>query len=680
MISDKDPAVRKSALAALSEGYVLVGEKIWSLVGGLSPKDKTQLEERLRRVPGASSPDKVETAPLANHASRVATGNPRSGSPAPSAISRIGGIPRPASPAMAAPSRMARPASPSTMVRSSSPGPSQISRIAAPSALPPPSMSSRPSSDDVFSSNAHRGPPAPTRHSIDEQYDDVPAENATDDITVTISSILSNDPTRSVEALKKIQKVLEVGPVEGPSSPAYQELAEHTEGLIETITLQMAHVFEHPEDITVPEKFRLAKHLIQTLNAFCDHVYLAESLTVDILTSPDGKVKDLSRFINMIILRLFATGRRMSIFRALFALLLRIVKPFPANGTSPDSQEARVAELVLKNIPQDLEKHILDPVELFPAVEHFLQSVPPNEWRARATNKVPCGDMPLRTIKVIIQHVVAHYADDVYDHLSSAFDDPSATIVYPYVYRILNSSSKTAAEVPLRHETIREEPRSRQLSVVSSLSRPISPQETASSRSVTSDPHRPLSSSSHTRSRSVSSTAETVQEPDLDDQLNTIIDHISSETTGAMHKEGITELHHYLKAYPHKKPKVDKILESTGPAFRKYITRALASRAAEDEERDVAVSQTLSSVELESNGFGHERTSSISSSSRETNGHGVVPTSPVSCYTLLTAAKERTRSLGASLTRSREHLHCGAKVGDRSATGVYQPTINLWIT
>ncbi len=62
-----------------------------------------------------------------------------------------------------------------------------------------------------------------------------------------------------------------------------------------------------------------------------------------------------------------------------------------------------------------------------------------------------------------------------------------------------------------------------------------------------------------------------------------------------MHKEGITELHHFLKAHPHKKPKVDKMLESTGTAFRKYITRALASRAAEDEERDVAVANTLSS-------------------------------------------------------------------------------------
>ena len=86
------------------------------------------------------------------------------------------------------------------------------------------------------------------------------------------------------------------------------------------------------------------------------------------------------------------------------------------------------------------------------------------------------------------------------------------------------------------------------------------------------------------------------QEPDLDEQLKVIIQHISSETTGAMHKEGITELHHFLKAHPHKKPKVDKMLESTGPAFRKYITRALASRAAEDEERNVAVANTLSSM------------------------------------------------------------------------------------
>lgn len=135
-----------------------------------------------------------------------------------------------------------------------------------------------------------------------------------------------------------------------------------------------------------------------------------------------------------------------------------------------------------------------------------------------------------------------------------------------------------------------QDPISRPYSVASS--RPISPTGSTSAN------HR-RSSPSHRTSPSVSSNngfSPPVEEPDPDAQLITIINHISSETTGAMHKEGITELHHFLKNYPQKRPKVEKLLETTGPAFRKYINRALASRAAEDLERTVAVSSTLSSM------------------------------------------------------------------------------------
>jgi len=153
---------------------------------------------------------------------------------------------------------------------------------------------------------------------------DAPPDSG-NNITLTISSILSSDSERSVEALKKVQKTLQLGPDGGPSSPLYRDLAEHTEGLIETVTLQMSHAFDKPED-----NIRLAKHLIQTLNAFCDNPLLAESLTVDILTtlfeelalrllqtddSQDKEVKNLSRFINMIMLRIFSTGRRITVFR-----------------------------------------------------------------------------------------------------------------------------------------------------------------------------------------------------------------------------------------------------------------------------------------------------------------------------------------------------------------------------
>lgn len=343
---------------------------MWSLVGPLSPKDKTQLEERLRRVSGPSQAEPNEVTAPPSQITRLQSGKGRPASPA--GTSRIGGIPRPGSPSVAGMSRLARPSSPATTVRSASPisniarpaSPARNSRLPGPSGLAAPSSPSgigRPKSllpsrlgaprarpnFSALSSNAPTqiddvAPSAPQtrynhRHSPHTQPHDEEAVSPSsndaggpDNITVTISSILSSDPLRSVDALKKIQKILAIKPEDGPSSPEYQELAEHTEGLIETITLQMAHVFDRPDDLVVEENFRLAKHLIQTLNNFCDHSFLAESLTVDILTSlleeltlrlletdESGvtKVKDLSRFINMIILRLFATGRRMSIFR-----------------------------------------------------------------------------------------------------------------------------------------------------------------------------------------------------------------------------------------------------------------------------------------------------------------------------------------------------------------------------
>ena len=198
----------------------------------------------------------------------------------------------------------------------------------------------------------------------------------------------------------------------------------------------------------------------------------------------------------------------------------------------------------------------------------------------------------------LIGDITAHYGDEVYDFLSGAFDDPSATIVYPYVYRILNSSARAGADAPAKRNGVSHESTVRPISRASS--RPISPHERERAESVASIGNRPYAQS-HRTSPSTSSLngngqfSPPIQEPDPDAQLLSIIGHISSETTGAMHKEGITELHHFLKAYPHKRPRVEKMLESTGPAFRKYITRALASRAAEDQERDVAVADTLSS-------------------------------------------------------------------------------------
>ncbi|KAG8823574.1 Microtubule-associated protein, microtubule dynamics during spindle orientation, partial [Serendipita sp. 399] len=562
MIGDKDSAVRKSALTVLSEAYVLEGEKVWNHVGTLSAKDKGQLEERLRRVPGGKQPSSPtpQTPATRVPASRLSMGSQRADSPA--FASKLA---RPMSPAVSATGR----ASP-TLSERSIPSTPTTGGIARPKSLLPSRLggprgrgagplrpTSRPNSVSIKPEavsealNGHATPLSPD------------LEN-TDDISLILSNVLSHDPSRSVDALKKIQKILEVPPDEARGDKRYRDLADHTEGLIETVTLQMSHVFD--QDLLEPANFRLAKHLIQTLNAFCDHPVLAESLPVDSLRglleeltlrllitdeSPETKIKDLSKFINMILLRLFATGRRITIFRALFLLLLQIVKPFAMNGTKAEDRPAKVAELVLKciwklarNIPDDLKNHVLDPVELFPAIEQFLQSIPPNDWRARATNKIPSGDMPLRTVKVIIQHVVAEFREDVYDHLSSAFDDPSATIVYPYVYRILNArpkddASKAAERPPSPPQSI---PQSAKSSV---FSRPR--QDSTASHASTSQ------QSYEASGRSTPHSQHTANQGDLDEQLNAIWLKASAAENGAMHKDAINDLWNFVKAYPEMK-------------------------------------------------------------------------------------------------------------------------------
>jgi cytoskeleton-associated protein 5 len=327
-----------------SEAYALEGDKIWFHVGILNPKDKSQLEERLKRVPG---PDKVPDSPLAappkSAIGRLSTGGTRSISPAPASASRLAkpvSPPRAASPALSQTSRTNSPGPASGLGPASRLAGLGTTGIGRPKSLLPSRLGptrGRPSSiiQRPKPTTSHAEFEDQPKHYDTNGHSTVPSTSypieTTEDVTLIISNILSNDAGRSVDALKKIQKIIETTPENGKADPKYQDLAEHTTGLIETVTLQMSHIFQHPDDIPDPGNFRLAKHLIQTLNAICDHPLFVQSLRVDIITSlleeltlrllvtddsTDPKVKDLSKFINMILLRIFATGRRISIFRS----------------------------------------------------------------------------------------------------------------------------------------------------------------------------------------------------------------------------------------------------------------------------------------------------------------------------------------------------------------------------
>ena len=294
------------------------------------------MEEKLRRLPRSAKADSASVASTTPRTTAVTRGSSspahplRKGSIPSASAAPNGKITRPSSPPSSPFSPVGSPPARQKVVNAPS-SPSRqrgipTSRLATPRTRPLSITEKRkvptPESANIRGSKRLDGDAL-----LSQDDEEVGGQ---DEITIAISSILSSDPSRSVDALKKIQKILDIPPEAEPSSLEFQALAGHTDGLIETITLQMAHVFERSNGVDDPRNYRLAKHLIQTMNAFCDHLMLAEAMPVDILTSlleelttrllqtdesDDGKVKDLSRFINMIILRLFSTAKRINIFK-----------------------------------------------------------------------------------------------------------------------------------------------------------------------------------------------------------------------------------------------------------------------------------------------------------------------------------------------------------------------------
>jgi cytoskeleton-associated protein 5 len=172
-------------------------------------------------------------------------------------------------------------------------------------------------------------------------------------------------------------------------------------------------------------------------------------------------------------------------------------------------------------------------------------------------------------------HFIAEFREEVYEHLSQAFDDPSATIVYPYVYRILNARPKEDGISPSASEVQPPSP---------VQTRSMTPQSTRSSTfsRARQDSTTSRASQSYAPSGRSTPVSHHPNDTDLDEQLNTIWKQIDD---GSMHKNALNDLYNFIKEHPEKKARVDSMLDTTGGPFMRYIRRALASRQAEDDLR-----------------------------------------------------------------------------------------------
>lgn len=247
------------------------------------------MEARFKHVQGpAPLPDKTPV-------SRVASADPtaRVGSPAASRVSRIA---PPSSPAPRQPPSRGespeKPAQASPVKASMSPRPSSgsatpvrgIPRFGAPasrplsmmqprqstsssSQLPPPVLEAelapapvaKPRTGQLFA-------PLPSRPTGQESSS---GADGAHDAVQAIRSILSSDPSRSVDGLKRVQRLLET---------QHDCFQGSVDDLVQALVKQIRLVFDTPAHLSEPPWFRLAKHLIQTLNNFCDHAELLKEV------------------------------------------------------------------------------------------------------------------------------------------------------------------------------------------------------------------------------------------------------------------------------------------------------------------------------------------------------------------------------------------------------------------
>ena len=239
-----------------------------------------------------------------------------------------------------------------------------------------------------------------------------------DNVISAINDIRHDDPDRSVEALKVMQNLLANEP---------DSFIDNVQTLADALLDEMDRAFTPNENLLDPRFFRLVKHLIQTFSGFSSNQDLMRRLSYDDvytllsgmslrLVQADrmgGSIQELAKFINMILVQTLSTPDRLLVFKAMFRLFLSLSKDFSTRQVSPESESVAHADLVLKCLwkrckilDDDLRSGRVKPGPLLSVLEEFMQGVSPSEYRRRASEGVALGDMPLRTVKTIIQRIL----------------------------------------------------------------------------------------------------------------------------------------------------------------------------------------------------------------------------------------------------------------------------------
>lgn len=570
-IGDRDASVRGGAINVIVQAYIHLGDDVWKSIGKLSDKDSTLLSERLKRTSSSvSSPAAMQAqASGIRPPSRATTGIT---APSPSSAKKLR---EPAVRSSIIGSKLVQPSrlsfKPRGAATSAIARPRQSAVPAAPSPPPEPLYSPPPAEETVADDNSSR----PTSNAFSE--DDPPHEDAANingfdhqelEMDLITTEIISDDPVRSIDALKKIEKDL-------GSSPDH--ILPFADQIINAMTLQVRLAYTKL-DAGNSSILRLCKHLVNALVLFFNNKELAQSVTPDSLHQLlselahrllDPKLSDfesiapLSKALNVTMVKVLENSDKNSSISALLSLLLSSAAELRNVDESNAAMKTKYTELIMKCLwklarmtKESLATDQLQASQLLLDINNFFMDTAPAEWKRRASDNVPLGDMPLRTMKTLLSELVAYYGDSVYDHLDLV-EDPHLSFVYPYLHHMLETKQRKGNGESNGNGDVNS-PRTSVTSPIKAV--PLGLQAASPA---------PASPSMH--------------ETEINNRLTEIFTKIGTREDT---KQGIADLYEFQKMYPQSEHKITAQLAKTGTYFQSYIRRGLANIAAEEAERN----------------------------------------------------------------------------------------------
>ncbi|KAJ3293732.1 Microtubule-associated protein, microtubule dynamics during spindle orientation, partial [Blyttiomyces sp. JEL0837] len=235
-----------------------------------------------------------------------------------------------------------------------------------------------------------------------------------------LAQITSSDAYESIEALKHFEKSLAQSTV---------GVIPHLDEIVSAITLQIRIAFT-AADVNSPGTTRLCKHLVGALMELFSKPAAVTALSRDPvqrcieellsrLQDPNLQSMEsgvhLSKSMNVLVVRILENCDKNMIFSILLSLLEESANSTVVAPADELDAHVKYTQLVMKClwrmtkiIGKLIEENKLDVSKLILSVHQFLKVTPPNVWKRRAAEKViPEADMPLKTVKTIV-HEIAH--------------------------------------------------------------------------------------------------------------------------------------------------------------------------------------------------------------------------------------------------------------------------------